>query len=110
MRPILLRGAVLPTIKSRLFTTIMDNQEAMNIRVFQGERPQTKDNIYMGTLPALPLSGGKRGTAKVRLGSALCSDGRLTGLQVDVIVKVNVYQDEIEVSIFNIILTLVSVH
>ncbi|KAH7079828.1 Hsp70 protein-domain-containing protein [Paraphoma chrysanthemicola] len=81
MHPILLRGASLPAKKSRLFTTIMDNQEAMNIRVFQGERPQTKDNIYMGTLPALALSGGKRGTAKV-----------------DVVIQVNVYEDDIKIS------------
>ncbi|KAH7347975.1 Hsp70 protein-domain-containing protein [Pyrenochaeta sp. MPI-SDFR-AT-0127] len=81
MHPILLRGAGLPTIKSQLFTTVIDNQETMNIRVFQGERTQTKDNIFMGSLPALPLSGGKRGTAKV-----------------DVTVKVNSYQDEVEIS------------
>jgi heat shock protein 5 len=44
MTNILPRGTVIPTKKSQTFTTYQDQQTAVDVAVYQGERAQTKHN------------------------------------------------------------------
>ncbi|KAH7135364.1 heat shock protein 70 family [Dendryphion nanum] len=67
MDRVVLRGTTLPTKKSRYYTTVVDDQESMTFKIYQGERLMTDNNTYLGKLPSLPLSKGKRGTIKVDL-------------------------------------------
>ncbi|MGL5414760.1 MAG: Hsp70 family protein [Clostridium sp.] len=46
--PIIKRDMKLPTVKSEVYVTATDNQERVNIRVYQGEEKWTDENIFVG--------------------------------------------------------------
>jgi len=46
--PIIERNTVIPASRSKVFSTIEDNQGVISVRVFQGEARFTKDNILLG--------------------------------------------------------------
>ena len=46
--PIIRRGTALPARKAEAFTTVYDGQEAVDVRVYQGEAPLAEDNIFIG--------------------------------------------------------------
>ena len=46
--PLVLRGTPLPTKRSETFSTASDNQSSVKVSLFIGERPLTKDNLFLG--------------------------------------------------------------
>lgn len=46
--PIIRRGTTLPARHAEQFSTISDGQEAVDVRVYQGEAPLADDNIFIG--------------------------------------------------------------
>ncbi len=54
--PIIKRNTPLPVSKGDAFGTLMDNQEAVNVNIYQGEEPLAIDNIFIGNFLVQGLS------------------------------------------------------
>ncbi len=54
--PMIRRGTALPARKGEQFSTMIDNQKAVDVRIFQGEAPLADDNIFIGNFLVEGLS------------------------------------------------------
>lgn len=59
MNKIIPKGSFIPTKKSQVFSTYVDNQTMVTITVYEGERPLVKDNHKLGSfdladIPKMP--------------------------------------------------------
>nr|YP_009392092.1 Hsp70-type chaperone [Periphykon beckeri]ARW60440.1 Hsp70-type chaperone [Periphykon beckeri] len=78
MTKIISRNTTVPTKKSEVFSTAVDNQPNVEIHVLQGEREFTKDNKSLGTFRLDGITSAPRGVPQIEVTFDIDANGILS--------------------------------
>lgn len=69
------RNTPLPAETSRVFTTITDMQEVVEVHVVQGDTPRARDNISLGRFTLSGIQRSKKGNPRIEVSFSVDEDG-----------------------------------
>lgn len=71
-------NTTIPTKKSQIFSTSVDNQKSIHVSAYQGERPMAKDNKYLGEFSMDILGNVPKGVPQIEITFDIDASGILT--------------------------------
>lgn len=75
MTPIIEKNTMIPTKKSQVFSTVADNQPAVSIQVYQGERKIANQNKLLGNFDLTDIPPAPRGVPQIEVTFDINADG-----------------------------------
>lgn len=104
--PLIERNTTIPTTKSQVFSTAVDNQPAVDIHVLQGERKMAADNKTLGRFQLGDIPSAPKGTPQIEVTFNIDANGIVhvsakdlgTGKQQSITIQsdTNLNEDEID--------------
>jgi L1 cell adhesion molecule like protein len=83
MTKVVERQTTIPCRKTQVFSTYQDNQPAVTIQVYEGERSRSKDNHMLGTFNLSDIPLAPRGVPQIEVSFEIDANGILTVSALD---------------------------
>ena len=83
------RNTQVPAVVKEIFTTAHDDQSTVDVKIYQGERPKTVDNLCLGELKLSGIEEKPRGLPKIEVAFEIDANGILSVKAQDLDTGVN---------------------
>merc|ERR1719270_225300 len=77
MSTLIPRNTAIPKTISQVFSTAADNQHTVRIKVYEGERPMTEDNHFIGSFDLTGIPPAPRGVPEIEVTFEIDANGIL---------------------------------